>query len=105
MAVRRLRSGQEVSQDVARSGRTKRGIMRNVTLCLGVLLAASLLFGEEARLGPTDGQDLPPAALERVQVGTSAPDFTLESKDGDLITLSGYRGKKNVVLVFYRGYW
>jgi len=57
------------------------------------------------KLGPTDGLDLPPTDLERVQVGDTAPDFTLRERGGDLITLSDFRGKKTVVLVFYRGHW
>ena len=32
-----------------------------------------------------------------------APDFTLQSAQGATVTLSAYRGKSNVVLVFYRG--
>jgi cytochrome oxidase Cu insertion factor (SCO1/SenC/PrrC family) len=83
----------------------KGGAMRIITLCLGVLMAANLLLGQAARLGPKDGLDLSPADLERVRGGTPAPDFTLESKDGSYVALSSYRGKKNVVLVFYRGYW
>jgi cytochrome oxidase Cu insertion factor (SCO1/SenC/PrrC family) len=84
---------------------TARGIMRIAALALGMLLTVGGLLGDEVRLGPKDGLDLPPADLERVQAGTLAPDFTLESKDGDFVTLSDYRGQKNVVLVFYRGYW
>jgi len=56
-------------------------------------------------LGPKDGRNLPPTDIDRVNVGTEAPDFTLMSSDGQAITLSNYRSKKNVVLVFYRGYW
>ena len=33
--------------------------------------------------------------------GDTAPDFTLPSTVGDKVTLSDYRGKKNVVLLFY----
>ncbi|MBN2331759.1 MAG: peroxiredoxin [Deltaproteobacteria bacterium] len=36
----------------------------------------------------------------RIQVGDRAPDFTLPAITGDLITLSAYQGKKNVVLSF-----
>jgi cytochrome oxidase Cu insertion factor (SCO1/SenC/PrrC family) len=57
------------------------------------------------QLGPKDGADLPATDLERVKVGQPAPDFTLEDIDGNKITLSDFRGKKSVVLVFYRGYW
>jgi len=75
-----------------------------------VLLAMTIMFAlnlapafaqhtpkEETKLAPTD--------LNRVNVGQPAPDFTLENYDGKPITLSGFRGKKNVVLVFYRGHW
>ena len=58
-----------------------------------------------AQLGPPDGTDLSPTDLQRVKVGQSAPDFTLEDVEGKSITLSDFRGKKTVVLVFYRGYW
>ena len=35
------------------------------------------------------------------EVGEQAPDFTLPAHDGDPITLSGYRGEKNVILSFH----
>jgi len=36
-----------------------------------------------------------------VNAGDTAPDFTLPSTVGDKVTLSSYRGKKNVLLMFY----
>lgn len=33
--------------------------------------------------------------------GDSAPDFTLPSTVGEKVTLSDYKGKKNVILLFY----
>ena len=36
-----------------------------------------------------------------VQPGDTAPDFTLPSTVGEKVTLSSYRGKKSVVLLFY----
>lgn len=36
-----------------------------------------------------------------VEVGQMAPDFTLKNQHGEEVTLSDFRGKKNVVLVFY----
>ncbi len=66
--------------------------------CAGIALA-------QTSLGPKDGQMLPPSDLNRVNVGDEAPDFTLEKEAGKTLTLSEYRGKKTVVLVFYRGYW
>lgn len=35
-----------------------------------------------------------------LEIGTKAPDFTLEDKDGNKVSLSDFRGKK-VVLYFY----
>ena len=36
-----------------------------------------------------------------IEIGQEAPDFTLSNHHGEPITLSSYRGKKNVVLTFY----
>lgn len=56
-------------------------------------------------LGPADGHDLAATDLERVTVGDEAPLFTLDSFDSGPVDLAGFRGEKNVVLVFYRGHW
>ncbi len=37
----------------------------------------------------------------RVGVGDSAPDFALPNAEGEIIRLSDYRGKKDVVVYFY----
>lgn len=36
-----------------------------------------------------------------ISVGDLAPDFTLSNQFGESVTLSDYRGKKNVVVMFY----
>jgi peroxiredoxin len=36
-----------------------------------------------------------------VDVGQQAPDFTLKDQNGEDVTLSDFRGKQNVVIVFY----
>lgn len=36
-----------------------------------------------------------------VEIGQSAPDFTLDSQHGEPVALSSYRGAKNVVLIFF----
>ena len=56
-------------------------------------------------LGPVDGFELARADLERVAVGAEAPDFSLMSYRGDVLTLSENRGAREIVLVFYRGHW
>jgi cytochrome oxidase Cu insertion factor (SCO1/SenC/PrrC family) len=47
-----------------------------------------------AQLGPKDGANLKPTDLERVNVGDTPPDFTLEDRDGNRISLSDFLGKK-----------
>ena len=60
---------------------------------------------QQPQLGPLDGEGLSPTDIDRVQVGQIAPDFRLVDERGTIHQLSQYRGKKNVVLVVYRGYW
>lgn len=36
-----------------------------------------------------------------IEVGSLAPDFTLKDQSGNEVTLSSFRGKKNVVVLFY----
>jgi peroxiredoxin (alkyl hydroperoxide reductase subunit C) len=36
-----------------------------------------------------------------IEVGVEAPDFTLKDQNNQDVTLSSFRGKKNVLLVFY----
>ena len=36
-----------------------------------------------------------------IEVGSQAPDFELKNQHGEAVKLSDFRGKKNVVLVFY----
>jgi cytochrome oxidase Cu insertion factor (SCO1/SenC/PrrC family) len=69
------------------------------------LLSVATGAAEAQRLGPRDTVRLPPTDTGRVTVGDVAPDFTLEAFRGSPVTLSQFRGAKNVVLVFYRGHW
>ena len=50
------------------------------------------------KLKPTD-------SVLKVKVGERAPDFTLPAVRGDKVTLSQYRGKKNVVISFVPAAW
>ncbi|MBI3322245.1 MAG: redoxin domain-containing protein [Candidatus Omnitrophica bacterium] len=43
--------------------------------------------------------------VREIEVGDVAPDFSLKDQDGNPVTLSGFRGKKNVVLAFYPFDW
>ena len=42
---------------------------------------------------------------KEVSVGEVAPDFTLKNEEGQEVTLSGFRGRKNVLLAFYPFDW
>jgi cytochrome oxidase Cu insertion factor (SCO1/SenC/PrrC family) len=46
-----------------------------------------------------------PDAPTALRVGERPPDFTLPDPTGRPVTLADFRGKKPVVLVFYRGSW
>ena len=46
-----------------------------------------------------------PVTPTALRVGEPPPDFTLPDATGRPVSLEDYRGKKPVVLVFYRGYW
>jgi cytochrome oxidase Cu insertion factor (SCO1/SenC/PrrC family) len=74
-----------------------------------ILLFALMLLPVQspvlAQTSPKDGDKQSATDLDRVKVGHPAPDFTLEDSEGKNVSLADYRGKKNVVLVFYRGYW
>ena len=76
-------------------------------LALAIFLISSLSPGLTiaATLGPADGDGFAPTDLERVKVNSPAPDFTLEAENGTPITLSQFRDKQPVILVFYRGHW
>ena len=63
----------------------------------GLLLVAGAWFNFVAARVPAT-----PTALH---VGERAPDFTLPDATGRPVSLADYRGKKPVVIVFYRGYW
>ena len=78
--------------------------MKPLLFVLTLLLAFNQA-AVSAQTGPKDEIKQPATDLDRVRVGQPAPDFTLEDSDGKNISLADYRGKKNVVLVFYRGHW
>ena len=72
------------------------------------LTAAVACFAVAASIVPpvprTVYADKPPKPPMKFKIGDMAPDFKMQYFDGhDLkdVTLSEYRGKKNVVLAFY----
>jgi hypothetical protein len=68
------------------------------------LALAAWLLASTVAAGNLFAADKPSPPLPALKVGDMAPDFTMKYFDGhDLkdVTLSQYRGKKNVVLAFY----
>jgi cytochrome oxidase Cu insertion factor (SCO1/SenC/PrrC family) len=75
-------------------------------LIAGLVFASTVATAAAfAQVGPKDNANLSATEIGRIKIGQAAPDFALENTDGKAITLSDFRGKKAVVLVFYRGYW
>jgi cytochrome oxidase Cu insertion factor (SCO1/SenC/PrrC family) len=72
--------------------------MTSVLLAAGIALSSSIHAAEPKaadgakRVGP-------------VAVGDVAPEFTLTDQNGRSHSLATERGKRPVILVFYRGYW
>jgi cytochrome oxidase Cu insertion factor (SCO1/SenC/PrrC family) len=63
---------------------------------MGILTLLAALAPAQTVLTPSD--------LSRVAVGAKAPDFELPAANGRKVSLASLRGK-NIILVFYRGYW
>ena len=89
-------------------GESRSGVVKGIALggvAVVLTLGTWLVMTSQPRLGPHDGLDLPGTDTGRVAVGDIAPDFSLMTYAGNVTTLSDFRGEKNVVLQFYRGYW
>jgi peroxiredoxin len=81
----------------------------------GLMAAIALLFltgsGAYGLSDAYKGNIYNPGSLKpvdsvlKVKVGDPAPDFTLRSISGELVSLKDYRGKKNVVLSFVPAAW
>ena len=73
------------------------------------LVALLLIVAGAVQVESNVGRQRSPVAVEArtapVEVGDMAPDFTLEDQRGNTITLAKARGRKAVVLLFYRGHW
>jgi cytochrome oxidase Cu insertion factor (SCO1/SenC/PrrC family) len=71
-------------------------------LAAGALLAAFLIIGLTApRFAVAAQKEKPTMPPLTLKVGDPAPDFTLKDQNQQPVTLSGFRGKKQVVLAFY----
>ena len=83
-------------------------------LFIFVMIAAAALFLIADSFATDDmfesciypqGQLPATASTRKVKVGDAAPDFTLSSISGERVSLSQYKGKKNVVVSFIPAAW
>lgn len=73
---------------------------------LCIVINGSGIYAEEFKESIYNPGELPPIDSElKVHPGDLAPDFTLPAVGGGEVTLSDYRGKKNVVLSFVPAAW
>jgi peroxiredoxin len=71
--------------------------MKSTRLIVPVALAIAALIAGVAAPGQQRGN----VAHTNLKVGDMAPDFTLPDNNNKPVTLSSFRGKKNVILAFY----
>jgi len=69
--------------------------------CLLGLFLVGMTGLEPASAGPFVGQSIQGQSTPLVEVGSTAPDFSLPDQFGNPIKLSEFRGKRHVVLYFY----
>jgi cytochrome oxidase Cu insertion factor (SCO1/SenC/PrrC family) len=79
-----------------RQAPAKENGMRRI-LFLAIVLALALVVAAPKRAA----QQQPTVAATHLKAGDPAPDFTLRDHNLNQVTLSEFRGKKNVVLAFY----
>lgn len=73
--------------------------LKKLTLWVVVLLAIFIVFW---LISPSDNSSTASSTKEP-GTGMMAPDFSLPATDGSTVTLSGFRGKQNVLLYFSEG--
>jgi peroxiredoxin (alkyl hydroperoxide reductase subunit C) len=81
----------------------KKSLATSLCLTMGVLVLWSPAFGQSGTFGGhvyDMGKRKPIDSELKVKTGRPAPDFTLPSVSGKKISLSQYKGKKNVVISF-----
>ena len=66
---------------------------------IGLIWLSVLGLSQPGRALAQEKKDAPPPLA--LKVGDEAPDFTLTDDTGAKVTLSSFKGKKNVALAFY----
>lgn len=87
-------------------------MMKHIMRGIAVVIALAAISGPAFGLSDAyknniynPGELKPVDSVLKVKVGDPAPDFTLPAISGEKISLSQYKGKKNVVLSFVPAAW
>lgn len=72
-------------------------------IVIGLLLVGFEVVAQEAAKQAAAAETVLKPRAELLPMGTEAPYFSLQSHEGTTVTLSEFRGKKRVILVFYPG--
>lgn len=84
----------------------KRKTVFFITICMLIFVTGAFGASEQFRGKVYDSGMLKPVdSKTSLKVGMKAPDYTLPSVSGERVTLSRYRGKKNVVISFVPAAW
>jgi len=75
--------------------------MKRILPLVLVVLLAGIFTLPALHAQQQQQQPQPAIAHTSLKVGDMAPDFALRSDEGNLVKLSDYRGKQNVILAFY----
>jgi len=81
---------------------------RYASIIIGILVliaGLALGFGGATLLSGDKGTTPGKIHNARLKVGDQAPEFELYDSTGSLVTLSDFRGQKNVALAFYPAAW
>jgi peroxiredoxin Q/BCP len=89
--------GERVVSDIQRQ-RIENTMLDNIGKYV-VLVSITVVFFQARLLGGSGDEDL--AGKVNIEVGATAPDFSLPDQQGEYYTLSQFRGSKNVILYFY----
>jgi peroxiredoxin Q/BCP len=73
------------------------------TVMIGLLLVGFEAGAQEKAKKATESKETLKPRTEMFSLGDEAPYFSLQSHQGTTVTLTEFRGKKRVILVFYPG--
>ncbi len=74
-------------------------------VCAALLFLVPAVKAESEACIYNPGKLKPQASVPKLKVGDPAPDFTLKDLAGEKVSLSGFHGKRNVVISFVPAAW